>query len=256
MTQAVSHLLLGRDHETYGAHHVLPVSATTACAISAGGDEAFAEELAKTHVNEDAVLVVETERHTLLCVADAHFGREASEHVLVALRAALTTIPENAQQLAAIFDELARTRWKVKYSSETTLAICIYDRLFRQAFGLSFGDSTVTRVTAGRPAARANERTNAFVSLARPRSVRPRGARHFAFSPGPDELIVVFTDGVDECCYREPERGVSPVHLGHALTPVLDDPRAAADTLTRLALAGVDGHPGGQDNIAVCVTRT
>jgi len=248
-------LLLGRDHEEYGHVSVVRVSPRTACAISAGADAEFAAQTQKLHVNEDALLVREDARHTVACVADAHFGREASEALIERLAEALDPVPENPERLAAVLQDVARGRARSPARSATSLAICILDRLFRQAFGVSYGDSSVVHVVRGELPQRENRSTTAYVSPSVPSSLAPDHAETFAFSPGEGDLILVFTDGVDECCYRDPDRSVTPEVLHELLARTGHEPEKVARELARLALDGVNGHPGGQDNLALIATR-
>lgn len=249
-------LLLGRDHEEYGRVSVVPVSEHTACAISPGADAEFAEKTQKVHVNEDALLVLEDARHTVACVADAHFGREASEELVARLAEALDPVPENPERLAAVMRQMAGVRTRSSARSASSLVICILDRMFRQAFGLSYGDSSVVHVVPGELPQRENRPTISYVSPFDPASLAPENAEPFAFSPGKGDLILVFTDGVDECCYRDPDRSVTPEAM-HAVVARSDhEPETVARDLARLALTGVDGHPGGQDNVALIATRT
>ena len=60
---------------------------------------------------------------------------------------------------------------------------------------------------------------------------------------------MVASDGVLECCYRDPARSVQLSHLAQLWR---ESPREEfVSNVIGLALKGVDGHPGGQDNIAV-----
>ncbi len=249
-------LLLGRDHEEYGAHALITVSANTAATISPGSDVEFLKRsVAKYDVNEDALLVFEDTRHTVLCVADAHFGSESSVRLITALSEALVPVPQNASQLADVFRELAGRRPDGGGDSETTLLVCIHDRLFQQAFGLSFGDSSLVRIAADGAAELVNEKSLGFVSLTTPGSLDPRNAGTFNLSPQSGDLLMVYTDGIDECCYRDPDRSITLEILARAVRTSGRAPADVAQALTRLALAGVGGHPGGQDNLALAVTR-
>ena len=248
-------LLLGRDHEEYGRFTLVRVSAHTAAALSAGADEVFAAASQKLHPNEDALLVHEDARHTLVCVADAHFGREASERLLERLAQELVPVPENPEQLDAVLRRLAAEKRRDDLASETTLTILVLDRMFRQAFGVSFGDSSVVVARPGEIPQRENRQTSSYVTPARPRTLSPGDADHFAFSPAAGDLVLVFTDGIDECCYRDPDRSISPEVLRELLERVGSEPECVCRELTDLALLGVDGHPGGQDNVALVVTR-
>ena len=64
-------------------------------------------------------------------------------------------------------------------------------------------------------------------------------------------LVAGFTDGIDECHYRSPETSVGYHHIAALAADVDYDPLRLVTELTQLALTGVDGNPGGQDNIAV-----
>ena len=248
-------LLLGRDHEEYGRFAVARVSEHTVCAISAGADQEFALTTQKEHTNEDAIFVFEDDRHTVICVADAHFGRESSERLIERLAQDLLPVPQNPEQLDAVFAAMAKEKATQSYASETTLTVCILDRMFRQAFGLSFGDSSVVHVAPGELPQRENERDSRFVSLAKPSSLSPERGTRLSFSPRAGDLLLVFTDGVDECCYRDPDRSIGPEQMHALIQRTGPEPESIARDLTQLALAGVDGNPGGQDNIALVVTR-
>ena len=82
-----------------------------------------------------------------------------------------------------------------------------------------------------------------------------RRAEAFAFSPQQGDVILVYTDGVDECSYRDPDHSITPEVMERVLNETGSEPDAICDAIVRLALKGVDGSPGGQDNIALAVTR-
>ena len=87
-------------------------------------------------------------------------------------------------------------------------------------------------------------------------SLNPRRGHEFEFAIPPDGVAVAFTDGIDECCYEHPDRSVLPGDLWG----LLDETGGAVEVelyvrdLAELALAGVDGNPGGQDNLAIAAT--
>jgi hypothetical protein len=68
--------------------------------------------------------------------------------------------------------------------------------------------------------------------------------------------VAAFTDGVDECHYGHPKTSIRPHHLRALLAELGPAPEPFARRLLALALCGVDGHPGGEDNAAVAVART
>jgi len=249
-------LLLGRDHEEYGSASFLAVSANTVAAISAGSDVEFLKQSpAKYDVNEDALLAFENDRHTVLCVADAHFGGKSAALLVTALAEALVPVPQNPAELNDILREFASRRPEGTEESATTLLVCIHDRMFKQTFGVSFGDSSLVHVNAAGKAVLVNEKAPDFVALTNPASLHPDRAHTFAVSPKSGDLLIVYTDGIDECCYRDPDRSITLEILAETVRASGGEPVDVTEALTRLALAGVAGHPGGQDNLALIVTR-
>ena len=97
-------------------------------------------------------------------------------------------------------------------------------------------------------------KSSRYVSLAQAHSLRRERAERFEFAFGAGELVVGFTDGVDECHYRQPRTSIGPRHLQDLLIVSSGDPAAYASALAGLALAGVDGNPGGEDNLAIVVS--
>ena len=65
------------------------------------------------------------------------------------------------------------------------------------------------------------------------------------------DLLLAFTDGVDQCHYRSPVTSIQPGHIAAVARAASFDPLAVVQDLTALALSGVDGNPGGEDNIAI-----
>ena len=62
---------------------------------------------------------------------------------------------------------------------------------------------------------------------------------------------MAFTDGVDGCHYRRPETSVQPEDIHEIALATNMDPLETVNEVITLALKGVDGSPGGQDNIAM-----
>jgi len=251
----VRHVMLGRDHERYGAYGLAQVSSNTVAAMSVGSDEDFAAEHPKQHPNEDALLVIEDKRRTVMCVADAHYGRESSEELITLLRDLFKPVPGTPEELDDALRGLSREKRSGRHMSETTLLIAVYDRLFRQGFGLSFGDSSLVIARPRTLPERQGRKNKMFVSMTEPRSLRPRNADHINFTAKQGDLLVAYTDGIDECCYREPDRGITPRVLQSLLDGRMDDPKAATEAVVGKALKGVDGWAGGQDNIALIVSK-
>ena len=73
----------------------------------------------------------------------------------------------------------------------------------------------------------------------------------FAFTGNPGDLLLAYTDGIDECHYGKPETSVTPQIMADLWRATGNEPEVYVRRLVELALSGVDGHPGGQDNLAV-----
>lgn len=246
--------LYGQDHRDYGALRVEAVGPAAAAAISVGADRdspsmRFKADPARP--NEDAMVVLDDGRRCLLAVADSHFGHRAS-HGLVERLAALPAIPEDVAGLSAWLDGGRPGPPSIDDRSASTLCAVLFDRASGRGAGLSIGDSTAAVVGPGRAPAPLNRHNAAYVHPGRSGRIARR-ASLFEFVAEPGALVLCFTDGVDECHYRRPETSLGPGHLLAIFDRVGPDARAYADAVARAALAGVDGHPGGQDNIALAV---
>jgi hypothetical protein len=90
-----------------------------------------------------------------------------------------------------------------------------------------------------------------YASPARRGSLNPELADTFSFTASPGDLLLAYTDGIDECHYRRPETSVTPQIMAELRRETGGEPEAYVRRLVELALSGVDGHPGGQDNLAV-----
>jgi serine/threonine protein phosphatase PrpC len=264
-------LELGRDHAEYGRYTLGRLSGRTVWAISVGASPDSPSLGAKgdeRYPNEDGLLVLEDGDRVLLAVADAHFGREAGHELLEELAGKLPPVPAGADELAALVRELARRDSAADYASETTLLIAVYERAARRGFGLSFGDSSFASLgqgghrlpigsSSGHPSSGGTRPRGGsfYVSPARPGSLNPAVADTFHFEAAPGDLLLAYTDGIDECHYREPETSVTPQIMAELWREAGSQPEAYVRRLVELALAGIDGHPGGQDNLAVVATQ-
>ena len=163
--------------------------------------------------------------------------------------------PDSHGELAALIENLPRAEaTNGEDRSETTLCVACGDRERGTGFGCSWGDSSLVVVGFDREASPLHPKNSKYVSLAAPQSLRRERAECFDFGFAPGELVLGFTDGVDECHYRRPKTSVQPRHLQDLLIVSSGEPQAYATALIELALAGVDGNPGGEDNIAVLVS--
>jgi serine/threonine protein phosphatase PrpC len=247
-------LELGCDHREYGRYALGRVAGRIIWAISAGTTPDSRSLRAKgdpEYPNEDGLVAAEEGDRVLLAVADAHFGREASHDLLRDLAGKLPPLPASSGALADLVRGMARRDPAPDYDSETTLLIAVYDRAAHEGFGLSFGDSTFAivggaghRQPVGRPG-------SFYASPARRGSLHPDIADTFAFTANPGDLLLAYTDGIDECHYCRPETSVTPQIMAELWRETGNEPEAYVRRLVELALSGVDGHPGGQDNLAV-----
>lgn len=253
----VHHLTcLGTDHGTYGQVHIEDCGVQCTAAISVGSDENSPSKKYKgdkDKLNEDALFVYESDDCIVLAVADAHFGWSSS-HDLIELvqRSILQSRPKTPEELAQRVAQFESSGSPFP-NSDTTLLIAVHNRITNQGFGLSFGDSTLAIVGPKQTGAALNPHNTHYVSPERPYTLETRRAKLFRFEADPGDLILAFTDGIDECNYREAELSLRPRHLLQLYSEFGAQPRKYATALIDWALRGVDGHPGGQDNIALIV---
>lgn len=256
MSEIEQCLLLGQDYITYGNIGVCELDEKTACAISVGSDKlspSLANKGNKLFPNEDAVLMLRKNNWLLLAVADAHYGHWASHVIMAGL---IHTFSRNNQ----VFNK-PRTLYDLLYtipesymepdqkSASTALIICINTNNGK-GVGLSYGDSSAMLINH-QEAVRINHKNINFVSVNTPESYGPQFADEFDFVMRPNETLLLFTDGVDECNYCSPSTSVNESHI---LEQYHLQPKTVCQyliNLTDLALKGVNGNPGGQDNIAI-----
>jgi hypothetical protein len=67
---------------------------------------------------------------------------------------------------------------------------------------------------------------------------------------------MAFTDGIDECHYRSPATSLGSAQFVELFDEVGAAPEIYCGRLAQWALDGLDGHPGGQDNLAQVVAGT
>jgi serine/threonine protein phosphatase PrpC len=244
--------LLGRDYSAYGDLSVVEVSEQSAAAISVGSDPLSPSNRFKADSkvpNEDALCVVESNEFSVYAVADAHYGPEASHTLIRRLHDLLAEeLPQTVHDLSHLLDSL-QDGPPPATSSETTLTVAVYNRESRSGFGISFGDSSFVISGPTGSARLVNPRNGRFVSTS-PDQLPLEGAA-FSFSADPGDVLVSYTDGIDECHYRSPTTSISLGHINDIAARSPGDPQAIVSELGRLALAGVNGHPGGQDNVAL-----
>lgn len=263
MTEARSELVLqlGRDHGKYG-ELATGSAGPLAWAISVGADKDSPSRQFKGDLsvpNEDGLLGIARGGRVLVAVADAHFGAESSADLLAALAAELGAasrpLPASSAELGAALQAAAARVGPVAYASETTCLLVSHDADSCQGWGLCLGDSSFMLLGPEGPRLLTDRGDMRFVSPARPEDFAGIAeAGHpgmFSFYTRPDELLLAFTDGIDGCHYTHPETSIQDRHLAALYEAEGSDPARFVRALAELALSGVDGNPGGQDNIAI-----
>jgi len=259
MEQNHSMKLMGKDHSIFGEYVCSSLmTATTTAGISAGSTIRSPSMQFKGDSevpNEDALLAYDDGQHCVLAVADAHFGWESSHQLIDTLHTYIQRkFPQNLRELLLLTMGLAGPA--ASASSKSTLLINCFNREKQQGYGVSFGDSSSCLLQPDRKPRILNWKNSNYISPANARSLDIGRAEVFEFRASPGSLLLAYTDGVDECHYRRPESSVQPRHLDILFHKLGPSNQKYADFLMSMALMGVDGHPGGQDNIALVVTTT
>lgn len=197
--------------------------------------------------NEDSFLILSDEKFLLLAVADSHYGHEASHQLIERLSERCTRVPTGRGELALTLLGLTEPEWEGE--SESTLLVVVLDRQKRTGFGYNWGDSSAIAVGPS-GIRRLVEGEETFLASEQPPEIENA---YFTFELGTGELLALFTDGINECHYRNPDTSVCHDHVEHVFRAAEGDARRFATGLIEMALAGVDGNPGGQDNVALVV---
>lgn len=244
--------LLGEDFSTYGTISSTGVGSEAAAGITVGADEDSPSKQWKYDAdvdNEDALCLIAAPDWIGLAVADAHYGPESSHMLISRLHDIWEKVrPNNLDHLQQMV-EFLRQGDPARTDSETTLLVAAYDRESGTGFGLSWGDSTLAIAGPDRVPRRVNPHDSRFVSARQRGSLRHGGQFSFAAEPG--ELILVYTDGIDGCHYRHEQTSVQPSHIHEIAREKNFVPLDVVNGVMSLALRGVDGYPGGQDNIVM-----
>ena len=252
-------LLLGREHDQLGAYTTRQLGLELAATLSVGADPRSPSRQFKGRAdepNEDALLIARSGSKAILAVADAHFGISSSHGLVKALAERLQLAwPGDLAELAAWLPGVGGSAPDRTDPSESCLLLALVDLADGVGAALSFGDATLAIIGPGADGRRLNRPSHQYVSPARPDTFALAHADLIRFELRRDQLLLLFTDGIDECHYREPRSSVRPRHLRALYDTKGPAPDSYARALTELALLGVDGNPGGQDNIALIVGR-
>ncbi len=239
-------IMIGRDYPQLGEVSQKALEGTHAC-ISAGRDPdspSFAFKGDKVCPNEDGLVILKENHLWLLAVADGHLGHQSS-HALLDGLASLTALPPRLGRLSLL---LSSSDWIQATPGGSTLLIAIVDEKSGQVSGLSFGDSSLV-VVGPQGAQVRNQINNVYLRGGNP--VEVELGRPFDFRLNPGERLLLYTDGVNECCYRDPHRSVSLRHLEQLQQQHPEKTDVFVRALMDLALVGVGSNPGGQDNIVI-----
>lgn len=229
-------LMLGDDHQEYGHVAIRRAGALVgAMSVGATPDTPSAQFKGDAR-NEDALSGRDDGVRARLVVADAHFGDQASALLVESIhRVPLDVAAAEVGPISPTTD-----------GSETTLTSVWLDRRRGLLDVQWVGDSLALLLRAGEQTVLV-EPDDFFVDTESFSHTMMR-RRRFAVKSG--TAVVVFSDGVNECHYRCPETSLTVGHIGE----IFDDSDSLGsfvDELATQALDGVDGHPGGQDNIAI-----
>lgn len=246
-------MLLGQDVPLLGQIVQRDLGSASLC-LSAGGDSdspSFAFKGNKeNNPNEDAALILRDGQRWLFSVADGHFGHAVSHHLIETIANHCQAIPTRLGQLSLF---LSSEQLIAEAPGGSTLLVACLDEATGSTFGLSFGDCSLLTIGQNGVTVR-NKLSDAFVYCdGQPLPLEL--AQSFQFTLGPQEILMLYTDGVNECCYRDPQRSVQMSHIEALGREAGGSCSRLARAVAELALTGVNGHPGGQDNIAILAYR-
>ena len=256
MTRTES-MLLGRDHPTLGEVAVAVVNeGRTVLALAAGASPVIVERKGPDgDINEDAVLAIDMGERVLLAVADGHRGAACSHLLLERLRDREDPWPNAARPWAAWMEGLAAPEPERVGAAGSTLLVAVLDRARGRVSGVSYGDSLACVIAPSGRRALVSSPNTRFVRFDGSAPLDRRAAEPFQAPVEPGSLVVLHSDGVNECCYGRPKLSLSPKHVEIIAREARNRPVAFAEQLVTRALEGVDGNPGGEDNVAVAVAR-
>lgn len=236
--------VIGSFYTEYNRLEILRVGHLVS-AISVGKDPNSPSMVHKHEPNEDSALICEDGSWALLAVADGHYGG-AAHRLINSLADGCQSVPQRVSGLSMLlwngFPASPQDR------SGTTLLVACLDTSTGSGFGFSFGDCMLLTVGATRATLR-NAINDCYLHGGTPPPLD--ATQPFTFQLEPGEGLLMFSDGVNECCYREPHKSVQLSHIQQLFCAAEGDTEKWVRSVTQLALDGVDGEPGGQDNITV-----
>lgn len=245
-------LLLGENCKKYAEIERCDIDGAVACALSIGADPrspSLAFKGNKDSANEDALFAAVGEGRVIMAVADSHFGQWASHAMIAGLYDRYRDLT-SFTSIYRVFEGICDAQHNFMEPSETTLALVSVDIATGKGIGVSFGDSSVLLIDAA-GVSRRNLKNGSYVSPNRASSLDASAADEFEFTAKKGAVLMLFTDGVDECHYGHPETSIQDRHIFDLYRQHPDKPVAFVSALATLSLAGAEGNPGGQDNLAI-----
>ena len=248
--------MLGKNYNTYGEISLCNIKDDISCAICIGGDKNSPSLTFKGDVktaNEDAVFAALHEDLAILAVADSHFGHWASDTIMTYLAEHMHDM-HNLESFSNQPEDLFKIMFE-QYSddkefSETTLIFVTININTGAGTGLSFGDSSAMIVNHLNHK-RVNTKNHIYISPNTAPDMFKSMANEFYFTLAPGDVILLFTDGIDECHYGYPETSITDQHIHNLFLANNSGIQSFTSSLASLALQGVNGNPGGQDNLAI-----
>ncbi|MDB2576111.1 SpoIIE family protein phosphatase [Planctomycetota bacterium] len=251
--------LFGEDHGTVNEFALAlvggPLSGVspTACAVGAGGDGVLTRKGPAAVLNEDCVLAFDDGRRVIHAIADGHHGHEAS-HSSVEL---VATMVEQSGGVISPDEALAQLHplWlETKAESDgsrCTLVVLSIDRGEGILEGFSLGDSGVFLGNMEDGVRRVVPPNTFYMAPWDPGSHGIPPSTHFRVPVRSGDWVLTCSDGIHECKYETPEESIGAKELESLMIRAGRRPEAFVESAVTLALAGVSGHPGGEDNLAV-----
>lgn len=258
-----SRILVGPEHEELEHVEIAELGPEIALALSAGGSGFSAGRMHKFDANEDGVLALRGDNAVLLAVADAHHGASAATDCLRALESSTTAIPQSVRALRDHVASVVAAAMHVHSAFDAKPSACsllVVVLVGARVFGVSIGDcSAVVLRTMPRDgesvprATRLAPKRETWIFAASSADEICASAELFDCALEDVDVVLLFTDGVDECCYGRPDRSIQLADIAalFAETSRETQIRERVALLAALALDGIRGQPGGQDNIAI-----
>lgn len=250
-------MLLGQDHLAADQYAMCSVGTqrSTVCSISLGGVDSVSRKGGTQVPNEDGLFAADFGDRAFHAVADGHKGHNAS-HWLIRRVHRLVTGAKSVNEPLRHFGWLAIEETEADSDpSRTTASLCSIDRTRGIIEGWSVGDSAVFLLSVERGVTQLNQPQATYIfPLAGP-DINASQVSRFEHDVRPGEVVLTCTDGVFECNYGSPATSITPAELEALFIRYSSNVDAFVEAVTRDALMGVRGNPGGQDNIAIVATH-